>query len=305
MSVSVRIVPGCFQIALFVAIGVCGLSTTTTVRAQTDSTLTRVRLSGVEQGQAEFALYYSPGYGERAEKVSRLLSDADEFLRDSLGVRAEIALAVLAEPEWQAVWPGPYGIPYLSLGRPWVVVVPAEPANSVVFPGISQAVGHAGASTMIDNIGFHEVGHAYISEYLYPQSWTDAPPVRWLDEFFAQYLAYAFLSTVSPERAAVWDDYTRLSLEAMDPPLKSLEEFDREYYGYLLTEEGSANYAWYQSVFAKRAAEVYRVRGIGFLRDVKEQLNWSRFADWTTKEVLSQLNEIVPGFAGWAPEADE
>jgi len=282
--------------ALFLAL----LLVSTPAWGQVDSTLSRIQSLQVESADGELALFFSNGHRKRAEDLGVLLAAADRFLRDSLDVVVEISLAVLSEDDWQQVWPGPYGVPYLSLGRPWVAVMPAEVDNSVMFYGMSQGLGEQGARTMIDNIGFHEVGHAYISEYLYPEAGPNEPPLRWLDEFFAQYLAYAFMSELAADRAAVWDEFTQGTLNQFTPKYRSLDEFDAEYYGYLRSEEGTTNYAWYQSLFAQRAEAVYKNRGIGFLRELKQVLPWDQFDQWTTDEILDAMELVEPGFQHWA-----
>ena len=281
------------------------LSFAPAAQAQVDSTLIRIRAATVDSVVADFPLYFSTGYQERATSLSALLRGIDGYLRDSLGVHADLSLAVLAEPEWNQIWPFPYGVPYVSLGAPWVVVMPAALERSVMYASFSQALGDEGAQTMIDNIGFHEVGHVYITEYLYPDGGSATPPLRWFDEFLAQYLAYAFLHELARDRVQVWDAFTEGMLAEPTPRYTSLTDFEDEYYGYLGTPEGTSNYGWYQSTFAKRAAEVYERRGLGFLATLKEHLPWDQFEEWTTEAILVALEAIEPGFKAWAEQLEE
>lgn len=277
---------------------------TSPAQAQVDSTLIRVRAASVDSAAAAVPLYFSAGYGERAADLGALIASAKTYLRDLLGVSADLYLAVLAEPEWEQVGSAPYGIPYVSLGRPWVVVLPAVPERGVLHENFRQALGDEGALTMIDNIGFHEAGHVFISEYLYPEDAPETPPVRWFDEFLAQYLAYALLRDLSPDRATVWDAYTEAALAQPAPQMTSLADFDAAYYGYLSTPEGAPNYGWYQSMFARRVAEVYEQRGLAFLAALQKDLPWRRFERWTTDDVLERLERIEPGFQPWAEQLD-
>ena len=267
--------------------------------AQVDSTLIRVQNTQADSMIAGMPVYFSTGFQERAASLSTLLQEGDAYLHRTLGLRSSFRLAVLDEGDWGQVWSLPYGLPYVSLGAPWVVVLPAAPEKSVMHPMFSAMLEPDQVQPMIDNIGFHEVGHIYISEYLYPETHGGPPPVRWLDEFLAQYLAYAVLKETSPERTQIWDVFTGVALSAPAPRFTSLSAFDAEYYGYLGTPEGTPNYGWYQSAFAKQAAEIFEERGLDFLQEVKENLAWESFDPWTTASVLAQLEDIHPGFLAW------
>lgn len=268
-------------------------------QAQVDSTLIRIRTLNPDSAQTNVPVYFSSGFEDRANALSKLLEKADRFLIKSLGIAADLNLAVLDEQDWPQVWPFPYGIPYVSLQSPWVVVIPAKPKESVLFAGISAVLSPDQAATMIDNIGFHEVSHIYISEYLYPDDFKGAPPVRWLDEFLAQYLAYAFMKEVSTARVKIWDSFTTGTLNGPAPRYTSLDAFEKEYYGFLGTPNGSANYGWYQSAFAKQAADIYDDRGLRFLESIKQNLPWDNFENWTTHTILKELEKIIPGFISW------
>ena len=267
--------------------------------AQTDSTLIKVQALALDSIHTPFPTYYSAGTEERAEELGALLMSASLALKETLGIETEFSVAVLSEADWLNVWPFPYGLPYVSLGEPWVVVLPANPTNSVLYPLFSNILAQEDVSPMIDNIGFHEVGHIYISTYLYASGGKTMPALRWFDEFLAQYLAYATLHRVSPERAQIWDTYTKRSLETSDPMYTKLTEFDEQYYQYLATPDGTMNYGWYQSVFASQAAAVYDEQGMEFLRQLKESLPWESALDWTTPEVLNALEALEPGFKAW------
>ena len=163
-------------------------------QAQVDSTLIRIRALSIDSINTSIPTYFSEGAELRAMQLSELLKEADNYLREALGIQANFSLAVLAEEDWNQVWPFPYGIPYVSLHAPWVIVLPANPEKSVLYPGFSYILEHNDVLSMIDNIGFHEVGHVYISEYLYPDEINAGPTLRWFDEFLAQYLAYSYLT---------------------------------------------------------------------------------------------------------------
>ena len=244
-----------FVSASWIVVAMCGMPGPAS--SQADSTLIRVRLAGVDSLDAGRRVFYSPGRQERASSVAGLLGRADSYLSDQLGVEADFSVAVLDEVDWAKIWPFPYGLPYLSLEAPWVAVLPASPELSVLFPDFAGLLGHAQAEDMVDNIGFHEVGHVYVSEFVYAGEVRGPPPVRWFDEFLATYLAYSFLAAVAPDRIEVWDDFVSRAVASPEPRFTSLADFESEYYEYLGSPEGTANYGWYQAVFAQRAAVIY------------------------------------------------
>ena len=268
--------------------------------AQIDTTLTKVRAAGVDSFNGRQEVFYSPGRQERAASLAELLREIDAFLSEQLGGQAEFSVAVLDEAEWAEVEPFPYGVPYVSLGAPWVVVLPASPELSVMFPDFVQLLGSDRAADMVDNIAFHEVGHVYTSEFVYPEDLTGPPPVRWLDEFLATYFAYAFLTTVAPERAEIWNAYVSATTSGPRPRFTSLADFEAEYYGYLGLPEGTANYGWYQAVFAQHAALIYDRSGLDFLRELTLRLRAVPASEWSTQSALEALEELAPGTHAWA-----
>ena len=284
----------------FVAFAVCG----NTASAQDDETLQRVQATGVFSIDAGRDVYYSDGQQDRARQVADLLETADGFFADLMGVEPTFSLAVLGEADWTQIWPIPYGLPYLSLSEPWVVVMPADPEQSILFPELEGFLGSERAEQMVDNIGFHEVGHVYTSAAVYPQELSGAPPVRWLDEFLASYLAMAFLEEAAPERAAIWRDYVSQASELPAPKYSSLGDFEAEYYGFLGSPEGSPNYGWYQATFAQRAAEIYADRGADFIEDMRVALGGLPTDEWTTESMLELLERLAPGTQDWASKLD-
>lgn len=266
--------------------------------AQMDSTLARVQaVAPASLGSGR--VLFSVGHEERAATLAQLIEDASEHLRSVLGVAISLQVAVLNPEDWERVWPIPYGIPYLSVTRPWVAVLPADPRGSVMYPAFESLLGSEAARTMLDNIGYHEVGHAYVSEFAYSDRASGAPPVRWLDELLATLLAYSSLTEVAEERARVWDDFTQRSLELPLPDLTTLEAFETEYNGALATEEGAANYSWYQAAFARRAAAIHEANGMTFLVELRARLLERPPASWTTAWIVSVVDSITDHNFSW------
>ena len=267
---------------------------------ESDSTLIRVRATAVDALPGSPQTFFSTGMREQALLLRDLLAEADAYLSTSLGLDVEFSLAVLNEADWAGVWPFPYGLPYLSLGKPWTAVMPGDPEASVLYAGFAEMLGPARAADMVDNIGFHEVGHVYVSECVYDGRVAGAPPLRWLDEYLATYLAYAFLRALAPERAAIWDDFVEATTSATDPTFTSLDDFEAEYNGYLASEQGVENYSWYQAVFTRHAARVHEELGLDFVERVRDRLGETAPSTWTTASVLALFEEIAPGLGRWA-----
>lgn len=196
----------------------------------------------------------------------------------------------------------------MSLGKPWLIVLPAAPERSIIARGLSRSYDEAVARRMVDLIGFHELGHIYTSEYLYPDDFANPyPPIRWFDEMLGTYFAYALLRHTYPEWAEVWDAVIDAYLAFPEQQYTSLGDFDQKYYEISRVPEGEepSNYGWYQAVFHSRARAVFDAQDLAFLSQLKEKLPWEHFEEWTSEELLTWLEAIEPGFQAWAWELEE
>ena len=273
-------------------------------------------LETVKQLEVEFVagsvpLYFSPGYEERAIQLQGMLVEATSFFRESLAAAVTYNLAVLDEPQWKALHPregGPYGVPYTSLGKPWLIVLPAVPEHSIIARGLSKSHDGVVAQRMVDLIGFHELGHVYTSECLYPDDFVNPyPTIRWFDEMLGTYFAYAFLRHTHPEWVDVWDAVIDAYLAFPDQQYTSLDDFDEKYYqiSNVPLGDGPSNYGWYQATFHNRVRAVFDAQGLTFLRRLQEELPWENFEEWTSEELLTWLEAIEPGFQAWARDLEK
>jgi hypothetical protein len=279
-----------------------------------------LQAAGLETLPGPIPTYYSPGYGERAEMLQGWLRDADAFFRSRLRVEPEISLAVLSPEHWTLVSMGPYGVPFVmplsqaDLGMaPRLVVLPAVPEQAVVTqiysasqPGLPP---HAAAELaalgvsyddavlqVLDLIGFHEVGHAYIAALGYHRDNT----ARWFEELLATYAAYSYLGVAQPSAIKVWDALSEALLNFVPPVSRSLDDFNALYIQGL----GPATYGWFQSHFNLRNTEVLKHRpratwfnqlaGLGLDGDTR---------DLPTSELLRRLRGFNPSFTEWADAA--
>jgi hypothetical protein len=266
-------------------------------------TVAALRALGVEAVPGDVPTYHSPGYAHRAATLQRMVEDGRRFFADSLGLLADINLAVLSEEDWSRITQIPYTIPFFSPGAA-MIVLPATTAGPVVDdyldsqhrlpPSRLQRIRDAGfsfeegAHTMVDLIGYHELGH------LYTRAFGIQPPGHWVSEFLATYFAYAYLRRAQPHLAELWDGIVQPAPDTR-PAHMSLTDFDRLYFGV-----GPDNYFWYQGTFAARVSEVFAQRGLGFLTAVRDAFPAGTTDPLPGDEVLARLEAIHPGFLVWA-----
>lgn len=257
--------------------------------------ITKVRSMNVDSINSEITVYFTPGYRQRAEHLLGILIEANNFFRDSLGVEYDYQLAVLDETQWNELGsPYPYGLPWNNAFRPYIICMPADTTHGAVVDDLSNFLERDDASKYVDNIGFHEVGHTYVSEYIYDSRFTDPEiPFRWFDELMANYFCYAYLRIVHPDMADLLIDVAFRSYNMSEFIYTTLRQFDNNYF-----EIPPSNYHWYQITFIRRAVDVYNEKGMEFIREVKEKILWDK--ERTTDELLLELEEIAPGFLTWA-----
>jgi hypothetical protein len=271
-------------------------------------TIESILAIGTELLPGDVPVYHSPGFDHRAAELQALLESGRRFFDDSLGLRAQVNLAVLSEADWSRLTDVPYTIPFYSAGAA-IIFLPATTAGPIVDDYLSNQSRlpaarlarirdagfdyEDGAHTMVDLIGYHELGH------LYTRAYGIRPPSPWLHEFLATYFAYAYLRRAQPHLAELWDGMVAAPPDVR-PLHTSLADFDRLYFGV-----GPENYFWYQGIFATRVTEVFARQGLGFLSAVRESFPASGDATlpppaYSGDEVLGALERIDPGFVAWA-----
>jgi hypothetical protein len=270
-------------------------------------TLSRVREVAGESRPGTVELFFTPGHADRAEMLQRMVEEGVRFFADSLQLRAEVNLAVLDAPAWTALSDVPYGIPFFSPTSS-IIFLPATldgpiPADYLAHRAhyskesmekirASGLTFEEGAHTMVDLIGYHELGH------LLTRAFGIQPPSAWMSEFLATYFAYAFLRREHPNLASLWDGIVPIPA-SYQPQYTSLQDFDRLYFGV-----GPQNYFWYQGTFASKVTDVFSQQGLGFLRAVREAFPAGGGEQPSGPEVLERFDRIQPGFVAWADSLD-
>lgn len=259
--------------------------------------LTKVRSLKVDSLKSITAVYFTPGYKERAEYLAGILDEFNIFFRHSLGAEYDFCLAVLDEKQWNEInSPYPYGLPWNNAFRPYVIFMPADTSHGAVVDDLSNFLEREDANRFVDNIGFHEAGHTYVCEYIYGGRFTDPEiPFRWFDELMANYFCYAFLQSVHPEMADLLANVASRSYNTTDFTYTTLQQFEDHYF-----EIPPPNYHWYQTTFIRRTIDVYNVHMLNFIKEVKEKISWDKKR--TTDELLIELERIAPYFIKWASQ---
>jgi len=279
-------------------------------QAEEKNYVARMQELGLDRLKGSIPAYYSVGHQQHAEKLQAAIADMNVFFRDRLGVQAEVTLALLNSKDWKSVTGEDYGIPQVE-GNPPVIFMPATPDNPVfglmnarkeaipseqlqAFLKDNHTTFEAVAAQFVDLIGFHELGHALTNNLgIDPQD-------SWLSEFLANYWSYAYIAERQPEWKRVFALLGRPS--KIRPKNTTLEDFELLY-------SDVDDYGWYQGMFESRIREIYPLRGLQFLRDLKRE--FPRTAGRSSREsgatippaqVLERLEKIAPGFQKWATE---
>lgn len=273
------------------------------VSAQQPGTLEVLRSLSLDSLGGAIPVYYSPGYRERAESLQRMYEAALAFYEDTLAYDFDARLAVLTDEHWAALdWGTPYGMPWYSYRDAVpVVIMPATTDHGVVVDLLRPRFGDEAARRGVETIGFHELGHAIVQEYLYPGDTLRTPSVRWFDEMMATYVGqgYQWLTVPGTLARARRRAPGERATGGSRPTMTSLDDLEANYWTLAKSPDGR-NYGWYQGQLAARAAAVFEDRGLDFLQQVKETLPWERLTEWTSDDLLGWLEGIEPGFEAWA-----
>lgn len=271
--------------------------------------LDRVRGLGLSLSPGPVQTWHPPELTARATALRALIEDAAAYFRDTLGVEAELHLAVLTREQWQAVIRGqPYGIPGVA-GRPPVIFMPATDDGLAttdalalkdrVAPSTLRRLADAGfsyeaaAARYVDLVGLHELGHVFTHQY------GIRPDSRWLDELLATYFAYAYLRARRPDLVPLWEGVLQAYVDAVRPAHRSLADFDRLYFGV-----GAQNYVWYQAQFQVLVTRVYAARGLDLLRELRGAFAATSSVTPGAPLIVQRLEPLMPGIREWADALD-
>lgn len=270
--------------------------------------LSQIRSLDLDSTKYGVTVYHPQNAEKKAQELGPLMADALEYHRKTFGTELGFRLALLERKPWKSLNANiPYGIPYYLSGKPSIAIIPSR-AEGVVYdfmleiedevaPELKSQIKNSGytykefAAKMLDLIGFHEIGHAYMIAYGINTS------NHWLNEFVANYLSYAFLKSTNPELADLWDLSNKVILQTYEPNNTSLEVFNEKYIGV-----GVSDYAWYQSMFENKANKLFDKAGEDFIKELREEFPAGDESLDDNKEVVRRLEKIEPGFIAWSKE---
>ncbi|HSL72124.1 MAG TPA: hypothetical protein VK864_17885, partial [Longimicrobiales bacterium] len=253
------------------------------------------------------SVYYSPGHRARALTVQKQYAGAVTYYRKAFPKNAlvdvNIGVALLQPEHWTAfTLRRTYGVPHVDFsGWPHLITVLPAANDSGALADLfrQQKIAPRDAGRAVDAIGFHEFGHLLMRQYFYGNTLaTDKLSVEWFEEFMATYLGQGYLWHSQGLKA----DPIRVTWSGDSAPqYTTLAEFEDHYPQDFLTPESWPNYyGWYQAKFTERAREVFAKQGLDFVKRVRNELPWNRYAEWQTDELLVLLEQIESGFVAWA-----
>jgi len=268
----------------------------------------KMRELALELLEGEVPVYYSEGYVERATHLQVLTEAAARYYEkpEVLAVDLDLILAVLDAEDWGATSRVPYGILHVLTDPPTAVLAATNDhmlVNSILekkdrvsadltkrFEELGTTFAEA-AVTFVDCISFHEMGHLYAHEFGI-DTW---PATKWLAEFAATYIAYAFMQDTRPELAVLYETMSDFGGEVRDQQHTTLADFEELYLGV-----GGDNYGWYQCRFLQLISEIYAESGLSFLHTLKQSLAEHPEVSVDDPFRLQEMTAIYPGFAVWS-----
>ncbi|MDX1439485.1 MAG: hypothetical protein R3284_06235 [Rubricoccaceae bacterium] len=303
--------PGTWKLSWFTAL--FAFAFVGTVNAQETTMLAMVEALELPFIEGDVDTFHSEGYHDHATELQQLVEEAVLFFREPhvLNVSLNLTLAILDPEDWARLGGRRYGVPYVWAlpEQPKVAFMPATEDSPIsdmnigmkedVSTEILERFHNLGISyedaarRFVELLALHEIGHAYAFTYMTRFS------QRWLNEFVATYLAYAFLSERRPQMAELWDAMNDALVEASPHQHTTLADFDRLYSGV-----GLPNYGWYQGKFQQLGNDVFATMGMSFMHQFKS--SWVNTPEAPEGDALrlQQVAAIYPDVIVWAEGAD-
>lgn len=262
--------------------------------------------------QGEVRTCYTPGYAAHARQLQRFLRGELHYVRHELGVSVPLSLAVLDERQWPQVERQlPYPIPSVTDDPPVALVAANWAAARGFLPkpeGVSQAIRNEVSARGLswqqatfqagDLLSGHELGHAVVDIY------GIVPGTHWLNELLANYVLLAYLAAQQPKQSWLIDVVQAGNQLDRTQPYVSLEDFEARYLQILEGDNESNNYGWYQGHFIQLVQQIYPVKGLAFLKEVRAAFppGEAPRLQLGNDETLRRVEKIYPGVAAWAAD---
>jgi len=265
--------------------------------------MTQVLLrGGLDTATTGVLVYYVPGSEANARKLGTLLAASLRYFGGSLGAEIDLALAIVDSARWHLITDLPYGLPS-SHGGARIAFLPSTPTgpDADAFLRVERSAPSgametvrrrypswsAGVARMLNLVMLHEVGHVVA------RTLPIHAPNRWLHEWLATYLAYAFMRSARPDDAELWDAMCDALFAGYTPQHRSLEDFEN-------ATLSIDNYVWYQTAFQPRVRVVYEAQGLDFVRALQQDFGADVTPRPSPADLLARLERMAPGFIVWA-----
>ncbi len=145
-----------------------------------------------------------------------------------------------------------------------------------------------------DLLSAHELGHAVIDAY------GIVPGSHWLDEFLASYVWYAYISERRPQQLWLFDVIQAGNQLTRPQRFVSLTELDNNYRKIVESDPQTNNYGWYQGQLIERVRQIYPMRGLDFLKEIRAAFPPGETPQFGSDEALRRVARIDPTFGYWA-----
>ena len=259
--------------------------------------------------------WYSAGVEKRANELKIFLERASKLFEDSLKVKIDLTMAVLAPKEWEALMDKPYGLPAMrpstckrsneKFPKPLYAAIMPGAIDGPVYDGWMQlkdslspatiqklkkaGIGfEQGGKVLIDFVGLHELGHAYAHAFginFY---------VNFFAEFIADYLAYSFLRSTDERLDKKTIAVLSANIGGITPVHSSFIRYEK-----FRSSEHPPTETWYNSIITLKAKEIYDQRGFEFLTAVKKAFPEAE-GKLNTETIIARLDTIHPGILKWS-----
>ena len=249
---------------------------------------------------------YTPGYRTHAASLQQFLSAELDFVRQRLKVSVPLMLAVLDERQWPLAehqlpyaMPSVHGDPPIALiAANWIAAKDFYPTSEVAGnPALLREIARHGSTwdqanaQVGDSLSAHELGHAVIDAY------GIVPGSRWLDEFLASYVWYAYINERRPEELWLFDVLQAGNQLERRQRFVTLAELDLNYKSIVESDMKTNNYGWYQGQLIERVRQVYPLRGLDFLKAIRAAFPPGEAPRLGSDEALRRIEQIDPSLA--------
>ncbi len=224
-------------------------------------------------------VYYSPGAGEKAQRMALQIDRIMAFYDKHLQFRPSISLLILSPADWNQYTNFPvYGMPHYSDNQTLIVAsenndfwksfipplekIPNEFAQ-LIKTTYSDKNDQLTMESFFDLLAIHELGHAYhFNDSLVMQR-------KWMGELFSNIFLHTYVAENEPELLPALTTFPKMVIATTNKSaLKytTLEDLEAHY-----TEIGQKypkNYGWYQCRWHMAAGTIYDEAGVTALKNL-------------------------------------